>query len=63
MDAQFEWRDEYNVGVESIDKEHRRLFGIINKLFTVRAGATDSQWTGQSSTWSPSATRGWRSTG
>ncbi len=47
MDAQFEWRDEYNVGVESIDKEHRRLFGIINKLFTFREEEKDSQWTCQ----------------
>ncbi len=26
------WQDEYNVGVEVIDKEHQRLFKIINKL-------------------------------
>lgn len=33
MDNQLVWQDEYNIGVEEIDKEHRRLFKIINKLF------------------------------
>lgn len=32
MDNQLEWQDEYNIGVEVIDKEHRRLFRIIKKL-------------------------------
>lgn len=32
MDNQLVWRDEYSIGVETIDKEHRRLFKIINKL-------------------------------
>lgn len=32
MEDQFIWRDEYNVGVEVIDKEHQRLFKIIHKL-------------------------------
>ena len=32
MDNQFVWDDEYNIGVEIIDKEHKRLFKIINKL-------------------------------
>ncbi len=30
---QLVWQDEFNIGVESIDKEHRRLFKIVNKLF------------------------------
>lgn len=33
MDNKLEWSDEYNIGVEVIDKEHQRLFKIINKLF------------------------------
>ena len=33
MESQLVWRDEYNVGVEVLDKEHQRLFKIINKLF------------------------------
>ena len=33
MDTQFVWRDEFKIGVDVIDKEHQRLFKIINKLF------------------------------
>lgn len=47
MNAQFEWRDEYNIGVDTIDQEHRRLFKIINKLFAFREEEKDSQWTCQ----------------
>lgn len=32
MDNQFVWKDEFDIGVETIDKEHRKLFRIINKL-------------------------------
>lgn len=34
MESQFEWKEEYSIGVESIDKEHRRLFKIITKLLS-----------------------------
>ena len=47
MDAQFVWQDEYNLGVEVIDKEHQRLFKIINKLFTLREEEKNSQFTCQ----------------
>ncbi len=47
METHFEWRDEFNIGVEVIDQEHRRLFKIINKLFTFREEEKDSQWTCQ----------------
>ena len=47
MEAQFEWREEYNTGVDIIDKEHQRLFKIINKLFRFREEEKDSQWTCQ----------------
>lgn len=36
MDKQLEWKDEYNIGVDAIDKEHQRLFSIINRLFILR---------------------------
>ena len=36
MDTQFEWQEEFNIGVETIDKEHQRLFKIINKLFRMK---------------------------
>ena len=28
----FIWQDRFNIGVESIDREHRKLFTIMNKL-------------------------------
>lgn len=41
----FEWHDRYNIGVDVIDREHRKLFGIMNKLFAY-GGANDekSRW-------------------
>ncbi|MCI8622199.1 MAG: response regulator [Provencibacterium sp.] len=43
MDAQFVWKEEYKIGVDIIDKEHERLFKIINKLFELRKEEKDSQ--------------------
>lgn len=47
MDAQFTWLDSYNIGVEIIDKEHQRLFRIINRLYAYRDEERDAQWTCQ----------------
>ena len=47
MDAHFAWQDQYNIGVEVIDREHQRLFRIINKLFSFQEDDKDSQWTCQ----------------
>jgi len=47
MEAQIEWKDEFNIGVDSIDSEHQRLFRIVNKLFRFRQEEKDSQWTCQ----------------
>lgn len=47
MDTEFVWREEYHIGVETIDKEHQRLFKIINKLFGFREEKKDGQWTCQ----------------
>ena len=33
MYNQLVWDEKYNIGVDIIDKEHQRLFRIINKLF------------------------------
>lgn len=46
MDNQkFVWHERYNIGVEDIDREHRKLFNVMNKLFSY-GGATDekSRW-------------------
>ena len=33
MQNQFIWQDRFNIGVDVIDKEHKKLFKIINRLF------------------------------
>ena len=32
MEDQLVWKEDFNIGVEIIDKEHQRLFSIINRL-------------------------------
>lgn len=44
MENQLLWKDEYNIGVDVIDKEHQRLFKIINKLFRFSDEKDKSQW-------------------
>jgi hemerythrin-like metal-binding protein len=44
MNTQLVWSDEYNIGVDIIDKEHKRLFKIINKLFAFGDEKKKSQW-------------------
>lgn len=41
----YEWREEFNIGIESIDKEHRQLFSIINKLILMEQEGTNIEWT------------------
>ncbi len=43
-EEQLIWRDEFNIGVETIDREHRRLFKIISKLITYHEEGKNSQW-------------------
>ena len=43
-DVQFAWQEEFNIGVSSIDREHRQLLRIINKLFALREEEKDNQW-------------------
>lgn len=44
MDTQFVWNDNFNIGVDIIDKEHKRLFKIINKLLAFKDEEESSQW-------------------
>lgn len=45
MSNQLVWQERYNIGVDLIDKEHRKLFGIVNKLLTYnRQQDEKSQW-------------------
>ena len=41
--AFFEWSEKYSVGVQAIDDQHKRLFGLINDSFeAMRAGMGDA---------------------
>lgn len=44
MGNQLVWNERYNIGVEVIDKEHKKLFSILNKLFDLRRQDEKSQW-------------------
>ena len=44
MENHLVWKEEYNIGVDVIDKEHQRLFKIINKLFVFGKEEKKSQW-------------------
>lgn len=39
-----EWQDRFNIGVDFIDREHRKLFSIVNKLFAYDGNDSKSQW-------------------
>ncbi len=41
---QFIWQDRFNIGVEVIDREHRKLFTIMNKLFDYDDNDEKSRW-------------------
>ena len=44
MENQLVWKDEYNIGVDIIDREHQRLYKIITKLFAFTGEKDKSQW-------------------
>lgn len=44
MGNQLVWNNRYNLGVDIIDKEHKKLFGILNKLFDFGQQEEKSQW-------------------
>ena len=44
MENHLEWQERYNIGVDIIDKEHKKLFKIINKLFAFGEDEEKSQW-------------------
>lgn len=44
MSNQLVWQERYNIGVKIIDEEHKKLFSILNKLFTYRKQEEKSQW-------------------
>ena len=44
MQNQLIWEDRFNIGVDIIDKEHKKLFRIINRLFSANGQKSKSQW-------------------
>ncbi len=44
MSNQLVWQDRFNMGVDEIDKDHQKLFKIVNKLFTFGDESQKSQW-------------------
>lgn len=44
MGNQVVWQERYNIGVKFIDEEHKKLFSILNKLFTYRQQEERGQW-------------------
>ena len=44
MGKQLVWQDRFNIGVETIDREHKKLFSIINKLLAFTEEEAKSQW-------------------
>lgn len=44
MGEQLVWNERHNIGVEIIDKEHKKLFRILNKLLNFGQQEKKSQW-------------------
>lgn len=44
MENQLVWNDRYNIGVQVVDKEHKKLFRILNKLFIFGQQETKRPW-------------------
>lgn len=44
MGNQLVWNNRYDIGVDIIDKEHRKLFRILNKLFDIGQKEEKSRW-------------------
>lgn len=44
MGNQLVWQERFNLGVEVIDKEHKKLFSILNRLLSDKQKDEKSQW-------------------
>lgn len=44
MGNQLVWHERFNIGVEFIDREHRKLFSIMNKLFAANEKKENNRW-------------------
>lgn len=44
MSKEMEWDKRFNIGVDSIDKAHRKLFSIVRKLISLSRDDNNGQW-------------------
>ncbi|MDE7275616.1 MAG: bacteriohemerythrin, partial [Lachnospiraceae bacterium] len=44
MSNQLVWQERYNIGVDFIDREHKKLFNILNKLLAAGKEEEKSRW-------------------
>lgn len=44
MTSEIKWNDRYNIGVETVDKAHRKLFSIVRKMVILNNDETDREW-------------------
>ncbi len=44
MGSQLVWQERFNIGVDFIDEEHKKLFGILDRMFMYRDQKVKSQW-------------------
>lgn len=44
MEKQLKWTERFNIGVDNIDKEHQKLFGIMNKMIRFGEQPEKHQW-------------------
>ncbi len=44
MGNQLVWQDRFNIGVEIIDKEHKKLFSILSKLLANQTQDERGKW-------------------
>ncbi len=44
MTSELIWQEEYNIGVDIIDKEHQRLFQIINRILAFKDEEKNGRW-------------------
>lgn len=44
MSKEAEWDERFNIGVDSIDKAHRKLFSIVHKLIDLSKDKSSGQW-------------------
>lgn len=47
MAEKLEWQERFNIGVDFIDKDHKQLFTIMNKLLTMSGHDTKIEWVGR----------------